>query len=136
MFNCNNCVGVEIDGSYKWNGAPSGRTYGIKLTTTTGGGPSMFLRIAGLSRFVTIRNVEIDGAWPRLASEGSGISVNDLKVKSSAYPGLWREGILIEDNYIHDVKREGMYVGPNYPTAQSSVAQCRDPIQPGRRHRL
>ena len=68
VFNCESCVGVEIDGSYKWNGAPSGRTYGIKLTTTTGGGPSMFLRIAGLSRFVTIRNVEIDGAWPRLAT--------------------------------------------------------------------
>jgi hypothetical protein len=115
VFNCVSCVGVEIDGSYKWNGAPSGRTYGIKLTTTTGGGPSMFLRIAGLSRFVTIRNVEIDGAWPRLASQGSGISVNDLTVKSSAYPGLWREGILIEDNFIHDVQREGMYIGPNYP---------------------
>ena len=69
VFNCNNCVGVEIDGSYKWQGAPSGKTYGIKLTMTGGGGPSAFLRIAGLSRFVTIRNVEIDGAWPRLASE-------------------------------------------------------------------
>ena len=116
VFNCNNCVGVEIDGSYKWNGAPSGRTYGIELTTTTGGGgPSVFLRIAGLSRFVTIRNVEIDGAWPRLASGGSGISVNDLDVKSSAHPGLWRESILIEDNYIHDVEREGMYVGSAYP---------------------
>src|SRR5688572_9366314 len=118
VFNCNSCVGVEIDGSYKWNGAPSGRTYGIKLTTTTGGGPSAFLRMGGLSRFVTIRNVEVDGAWPRLASEGSGIRVNDLTVKSSAYPGLWREGILIEDNFIHDVKSEGMYIGGNYPEQQ------------------
>ena len=27
---------------------------------------------------------------------------------------MWREGILIEDNYIHDVALEGMYVGANY----------------------
>jgi len=114
VLNCNNCVGVEIDGSYKWNGAPSGRSYGIKFTTTTGNGPAAFVRIAGLSRFVTIRNVEIDGAWPRIASEGSGISVNDVNVKASSYPGLWREGILIEDNYIHDVQREGVYVGSAY----------------------
>src|SRR5688572_1923786 len=80
VFNCMSCVGIEIDGSYKWNGAPSGRTYGIRLTTTAGGGPSAFLRIAGLSRFVTIRNVEIDGAWPRLPSKGVGIYVNDLSV--------------------------------------------------------
>ena len=40
--------------------------------------------------------------------------MNDLSVKRNAHPGLWREGILIEDNYIHDVESEGMYVGPNY----------------------
>jgi len=67
-----------------------------------------------MSRFVTIRNVEIDGAWPRLSNYGSGIRINDLDVDRSAYPGLWREGILIEHNYIHDIAMEGMYIGPNY----------------------
>ena len=37
-----------------------------------------------------------------------------LEVKRNAHPGLWREGIVIEDNYVHDVALEGMYVGPNY----------------------
>ncbi len=114
IFSCNDCVGVAIDGSYKWQGAPTGTTYGIKVTMTGGGGPSAFLRIGGLSHFIAIRNLEIDGGWPVLASSGSGIRVNDHSVKSSEYPGLWREGILIEDNYVHDIESEGMYIGPNY----------------------
>jgi Right handed beta helix region len=114
VFDCNHCVHVEIDGSYKWKGAPGGKTYGIKVTMSGGEGPSAFVRMAGLSRFFTIRNVEVDGAWRRLKSYGSGIRVNDNNAKRSNHPGLWREGILIEDNYIHDIKSEGMYIGPNY----------------------
>jgi len=116
VLQCQDCVGVAIDGSAKWNGAPSGRTYGIKLTITGGKSPSAFLKMAGKSRFFTIRNVEIDGGWPGKSNNGSGINVNDQVVKRNANPGLWREGILIEDNYIHDVAKEGMYVGPNYST--------------------
>jgi hypothetical protein len=114
LLACDDCVSVVIDGSYKWQGAPTGKTYGIKVTMTGGEGPSAFVRIGGLSRFVTIRHVEVDGAWPRLGSAGSGIRVNDHSVKRSEHPELWREGITIEDNYVHDVRREGMYVGPNY----------------------
>lgn len=115
IFNCLNCVNVEIDGSYKWRGAPSGKTYGIKVTMTGGQGPSAFVRIGGLSRQFVMRNVEVDGAWPKLsASYGSGIRVNDTSVKRSQHPGIWREQILIEDNYVHDIRNEGMYIGPNY----------------------
>jgi hypothetical protein len=114
VFMCNTCIGVKIDGSYKWQGAPASKTYGIKVTMTGGGSPSAFLRVSGLSRFVTIRNVEVDGAWPGVADNGIGISVNDHGVKRSAYPNLWREGFLIEHNYVHNVEGEGMYVGPNY----------------------
>ncbi len=114
VFSCDNCTGVAIDGSYKWQGAPDGTTYGIKVTMTGGGAPSAFLKIGGLSRFVAIRNVEVDGAWPALATNGIGISVNDHAVKRADHPDLWREGILIEDTYVHDVEGEGMYIGPNY----------------------
>lgn len=114
IFNCENCTGIAIDGTRKWRGAPSGKTYGIKVTVSKSSSPSGFVRIGGLSRFITIRGIEIDGAWPRLAKYGSGIRINDLEVSRNAHPGLWREGILIEDNYIHDVALEGMYVGPNY----------------------
>jgi hypothetical protein len=114
IFSCNSCIGVSIDGSYKWQGAPAGKTYGIKVTMTGGGAPSAFLRIAGLSRFVTIRNIEVDGAWPALAKSGSGIRINDQSVNRNAYPNVWREGILIEDSFVHDVAAEGMYIGPNY----------------------
>jgi len=114
VFSCNSCTGVEIDGSYKWQGAPTGKTYGIKVTITGGAEPTAFLRIGGLSRFVTIRNVEVAGAFPALASNGIGIFVNDHSMKRSAHPGLWREGILIEDNYVHNISVAGMYIGPNY----------------------
>ncbi len=81
---------------------------------TGGSGPSAFLKISGLSRFVTIRGVEIDGAWPTISNNGIGISFNDHSNSVSQHPGLWTEGILIEDNYVHDVQGEGMYVGPNW----------------------
>ncbi len=115
---CEDCVNVDIDGSAKWRGAPAGRTYGIKVTMTGGGGPTAFIKIAGLSRFLAIRNVEIDGAWPSLADDGIGISVNDHARKAADNPGIWREGILIEDNYIHNVEGEGLYVGPNWRTGE------------------
>src|SRR5262245_58489608 len=114
IFNCENCVGVTLDGSNKWAGAPLGKTYGIKVTVTGGAGPSIFLRFGGLSRHITIRNVEIDGAWPSIVTNGSGIRINDLKVDRNTFPGLWRENILLEDNYVHNVALEGMYVGANF----------------------
>jgi hypothetical protein len=114
VFQCASCIGVVIDGGAKWRGAPAGKTYGIKVTMSDGGPPSAFVKIAGLSRFVTIRNIEIDGAWPALASNGIGLSVNDHSVTLSSHPGAWREGIRIEHNYIHNVEGEAMYVGANY----------------------
>jgi hypothetical protein len=110
IFSCISCVNVVIDGSSKWKGAPSGKTYGIKVTVGSGS-PSAFVRISGLSRSLTIRNVEVDGAGSK---NGSGIRVNDLTIKRSRYSGTWRENILIEDNFVHDVANEGMYVGSNY----------------------
>jgi hypothetical protein len=110
IFSCINCIGVTIDGGSKWNGAPSGKTYGIRVTVGSGS-PSAFVRLSGMTRSLTIRNVEVDGAG---ANSGSGIRLNDLEVLRSRYPGMWREDILIEDNFVHDVGNEGMYIGPNY----------------------
>lgn len=114
IFSCESCVGVTIDGSAKWRGAPSGKTYGIKVTVAGGGAPTTYLKVGGKSQFVTIRNVEIDGGSAANGGSGTGIDVNDHEYKRKAHPGVWREGILIEHNYVHDVAKEGMYVGPNY----------------------
>jgi hypothetical protein len=116
IFACNDCVHVEIDGGSKWNGAPSGQTYGIKITTeASGDSPSTFLMMTGLSSNFVIRNIEIDGKWPALSRNGIGIQVNDHSVLASANPGKWRQGIIIENNFVHDVEGEGLYVGPNVP---------------------
>lgn len=114
IFNCNSCVGVRIDGSYKWRGAPAGKTYGIQVTIAGGGAPTVYFKIDGLSRFVTIRNVEVDGQWPARARSGIGIDVNEHSTSRSRNPGTWLEGILIEDNYVHNIATSGMYIGPNY----------------------
>ena len=114
VFTCSSCVGVVIDGTTKWAGAPSHPTYGIKVAMAGGGSPSAFLRLTGLSRFVVVRGVEVDGGWPALATNGIGISVNDHDMKAINYPGVWTEGVTIENNYVHDVEGEGLYVGPNW----------------------
>ena len=115
VLQCYNCNYVVIDGTDKWNGAPSGRTYGIKATQSGSGGPTAFVKILGRSSFVTIRGVEVDGKWPSLAKDGIGIDVNDHAIDAASNPGVWREGFLIEYNYVHNTEGEGVYVGPNYP---------------------
>ena len=112
---CDNCVGVILDGSGKWNGAPSGRSYGIRLTSA-GGSPSAFLKLTGVSRSITVRGLEIDGVWPSISDNGIGISLNDHDLKMASSPGLYYENVLIEKNYIHNVQGEGMYIGPNWYT--------------------
>jgi hypothetical protein len=114
VFTCASCIGVVIDGTQRWAGAPSENTYGIKVTQSGSGGPSAFLKISGMSRFVTIRGVEIDGKWPSQSGNGIGISVNDHKVTARANPNSWFEGITIENNYVHNVQGEGLYIGPNW----------------------
>jgi len=116
VFSCRNCVHVVIDGSGKWVGAPSGKTYGIKVTTeASGDSPATFLMMTGTSSDFTIRYVEIDGQWPSVSTNGIGIQVNDHTIFGSANPGKWRENLLIENTYVHDVEGEGLYVGPNIP---------------------
>ena len=114
VFECANCVGVTFDGSGKWSGAPSANTYGIKVTMSGGGSPSAFMMISGASRFITVKNVEVDGVWPSIASNGIGIHLKDAGRLRSTSPSAWVEGITLVNNYIHDVEGEGLYIGPNW----------------------
>ena len=113
---CTDCIGVVFDGSGKWAGAPSATTYGIKVTMTGGSSPTAFIKVAGKSRFVTIKNVEVDGRWPSLSKDGIGISVNDNTVFAADNPELWRVVIVIANSYVHNIQGEGMYLGPNWPS--------------------
>jgi hypothetical protein len=120
---CENCEHVVIDGTGKWNGAPSGacgasinegewvlgtRQCGIVFRCTSGN-PHSSLRISGSSKFVTIKGVEIDGNHP--VCDGTGLSINDHQYQPKA--GEWREGFVISNNYIHRTGEAGMYVGAN-----------------------
>lgn len=114
IFHCKNCIWTEIDGSGKWIGAPAGKTYGIRVTISGGGSPGAFVKVSDKSRFLTLRNIEVDGKWPAITTNGLGIDVNDHDEKAASNPGIWREGILIENCYVHDVEGEGMYIGANW----------------------
>jgi hypothetical protein len=122
VFACNTCIHVVIDGTGKWSGAdpdaycgaPAGTTgCGIKITAGDAGDePNAYLRIGGLSSHVTVRGVEVDGRWPDLARGWVGVKLDDVKLKPANYPGMWREDILLEQNYVHNVLTEGFYIGP------------------------
>jgi hypothetical protein len=122
VFACNSCIHVVIDGTGKWSGAdpaaycgaPAGTTgCGIKITAGDAGDePNAYLRLGGLSSNVIVRGIEVDGRWPDLARGWVGIKFDDVKLKPANYPGLWRENILLEKNYVHNVLTEGFYIGP------------------------
>lgn len=110
IFLLRDCQHFVLDGSQK-----SGTKYGIVVTSTAqGDSPSSFIHVNGLSRDFTIRNVEVDGNWGSGTIDGVGIQINDHDRKAANYPDIWRENILLENNYVHDVQGEGMYVGPNW----------------------
>jgi len=124
VFVCRNCEHVEIDGTGKWSGAPSGAYCGvpagtsgcgIKVTSTrSGDSPSAYLRISGSSKNIVIRGIEVDGQWPSISRGGIGVSVNDHNYNRSEHAGEWRENIRIEKNFVHHVEGECLYVGPNW----------------------
>lgn len=125
VFTCRDCVHVVIDGTGRWSGAPQGaycgapegrNGCGIKVTSVAAGdAPSTYLMLDGLTTKVTIRGIEIDGRMSTLNTGGVGIQQNDHSRRAADHPGFWREDIIYENNYIHDVFGEGMYIGPNWP---------------------
>ncbi len=104
------CENFVLDG-----GQRPGTTYGIVVTSAADGdGPSSFIHLSGSSSDFTIRHVEVDGKWPSLTVDGVGIQLNDHDYTAAEHPGVWRENIVLESNYVHDVQGEGMYIGPNW----------------------
>jgi hypothetical protein len=122
---CINCEYVVIDGTGKWRGAPSGvcgasiangewrlgtSNCGIVFRCVSGT-PQSGLRLAGSSKHVTVKGVEIDGNVPT-CTRGIGLHINDHNYKAAS-ADEWREGFTIVSNYIHDTGRSGVYFGPN-----------------------
>jgi hypothetical protein len=122
VFECTNCEWVTIDGTGKWAGAPSGKCgypdgrtqCGIKIECSNDG-TNTWLRLNGSTKNVTVQGVEVDGGFPNCDSTppGIGIGVNDHTYKLADHPGEWREGIKIQNNYVHDAASECVYFGPN-----------------------
>lgn len=128
IFNCIDCIHVVIDGTGKWDGAPANAYCGapdgtdgcgIRVkSTVTGDNPSVYFMISGLSSDFVVRGVEVNGNFPAISTGGIGMRLGDQEIKSSDYPTKWRENIVYENNYIHDVDAEGFYIGPNWSVDQ------------------
>lgn len=127
---CIDCEFVTFDGTKKWVGAPAGicgidrsgrkegRTQcGIQVVRDSGNPTSLF-SVRGSSKNFTIRGVEIDGT-NQPGGVGMGLSINDREYSKAENPGEWRENFLVENNYFHSVRHEGMYIGPNYDNNDS-----------------
>lgn len=124
ILSCSDCEHFVLDGSAGWRGSSTTASCGVQggenscgilvTSTSAGDGPSAYIAFIGSSSNFTVRGVEVDGRWPDVSTDGIGISVNDQSFNQSDNPGKWRENILIENNYIHDVEGECLYVGPNW----------------------
>jgi hypothetical protein len=122
VFDCNTCKHVIIDGTKKWRGAPddaycgapNGKDgCGIRITSTANGdAPTVFLRLGGFTTDVTVRGVEVDGRWPKVGKGWAGFKLDDVTIKSDQYPGVWRQNVVLEQNYVHNTMREAFYIGP------------------------
>jgi hypothetical protein len=133
IFECLDCVHLVIDGTGKWQGAaeasycgaPAGKDgCGIRITAgVSGDSPSTYLALRGKSTKVTVRGVEVDGRWSELGTQGIGIQQNDQSVTMAKYPGFWREDFIYENNYVHDVHGEGLYIGPYWRESDPWVPQ-------------
>jgi hypothetical protein len=134
---CMDCEHVVIDGTGKWNGAPAGicganlvngewrlgtEQCGIVLKCVSGS-PHSGLRLAGGSKHVTVKGVEIDLNFPT-CKKGIGLSVNDHTYTPRA--GEWREGIKLLNNFVHGTEGEGIYAGPNQSKSYEGTLQLRN----------
>jgi len=129
LFTIDSCKHVIIDGLFKWQGAPSGLTYGLYCTRLdfrpNQDEPQAFMKVGGTYSDVKLRGIEIDGKVPEYGPSGArmsttglgmGLSMNQADMYLQDHPGLWRENVLIEYCRIRNPNAEGMYLGPNVRT--------------------
>ncbi len=116
------CSFWTMDGGYT-----PGVPFGIVFTTTqTNDKPTTGMQLTGICDNYTIRNFEVDGNWLIYPSwiEGIGIGIqhNDQNQVEGTGAGEqeWRENILVESFYIHDVRGEGLYLGPNFENPEAT----------------
>lgn len=134
---------VTIDGTGKWSGAgsngcgnldnpdkmqppPGTRNCGFVVAPT--GTPTSFVKLRGTTKFLTIKGLECNGAGNGARNclgmndhQTKLVGVTQLQCQTSpngACKDQWREGIVLEDNYIHDTNTEATYVGANANTTQ------------------
>jgi hypothetical protein len=115
VFVVNGCSYVTIDGGFV------GSQYGLLFTApNSSSGVGHFVKLVGFNHHVTIRNFEVDGKITSFSTASGvpiGVGLHDNLLLRTSYPGVFQQhDLLVENFYIHNVRGEGIYAGPNWTT--------------------
>jgi hypothetical protein len=69
---------------------------------------------------VTVKGVDAGGFFPG-CDYGIGFQIVDDAGKAATYPGQYIEKVILEDSYIHDIPRSGVYFGSNIYIGDETV---------------
>lgn len=110
-LNCINCKFINLNGGIAWKGAPKGKIYGIRVIHESGDYDTL-VHFGGSSTRFTMSGFEVKGSGLKIGA--SGVQLNDHEYALSLHPGEWRENIVFENNWVHDIATECFYIGPNF----------------------
>lgn len=126
------CQHVTVDGGL------GGQTYGIRFVHT-GSATSGAIYASNYSTTTVpsnmkFRNLEISGGYTIGSTGGFNLGIHirsapGTKATSGAMYGKWYDGFLFENLYVHNVRGEGLYLGPNIydlslPLKNIEVSNC------------
>jgi hypothetical protein len=126
LLEISNSEHVVIDGTGKWNGAPSGSHCGVVDGVPDCGGcgirvmsvaredqVSHHVKLRGaVNRNLVLKGIDVDGQKDTLGSAGTGVNIGDSDVLWNG--SNWIENITFENMCIRRVHGEGMYLGANW----------------------
>jgi len=109
------CTYLTIDGGM------IGSQYGLLVTApSASSGVGHFIKYAGFNHHVTLKNFEVDGKITNFSAVTGvpiGVGLHDNTLLRTAYPGVFQQhDNVVENFYVHRVKGEGIYGGPNFST--------------------
>lgn len=115
VLTVDSCTYLTIDGG------TIGSQYGLLITApSASSGVGHFIKYAGFNHHVTLKNFEVDGkitSFSAVTGVPIGVGLHDNTLLRTAYPGVFQQhDNVVENFYVHNVKGEGIYGGPNFST--------------------
>lgn len=115
VLTVNGCTYLTIDGG------TIGSQYGLLITApSASSGVGHFVKYVGFNHHVTLKNFEVDGkiaSFTAVSGVPIGVGLHDNNLLRTTYPGVFQQhDNVVENFYVHNVRGEGIYGGPNFST--------------------